>query len=190
MYIELWKTVPGYEGYFQVSTHGRVKSLDRVVIYKSGRKRHVKSKILKQQTDRAGYKFVELNKDGKGKIYKVHRLVALAFLENPNNLPEVNHKDEDKSNNFFKNLEWITCKNNCNYGTRNKKISDTKRSKKHYKSKPVLMFTLDDVFIRRFKSIAEANEYLGKNRGNSNIAFCIRGLYKTAHGYKWKLDED
>ena len=214
MYIELWKWIPGYEGYYMASTHGRVKSVDRYVGYKKSGQRLMKGKILKQNTDKVGYKIVQLNKNGKGKLFKVHRLVAQVFLENSSNLPQVNHKDENKQNNNVDNLEWISPKDNMNYGTRNERISKTKKGRqfteehrknisknnaKYWKgkkgkdsaySKPVLMFTKNDEFIKRFDCVADANEFLEKDRCNHNICLCARGINKTAFGFKWVYEED
>ena len=112
MYIELWKWIPGWEGLYMVSTHGRVKSL-----------KHNKSKILKPWIDKDGYKRVRLCKNGKCKTYGIHRLVAMAFIPNPHNYPIINHKDENKTNNQYTNLEWCTIQYNSNYGTINERRS-------------------------------------------------------------------
>lgn len=118
--IEIWKDILGYEGLYQVSNLGNVRSLNY--------RRSGKTKLLKQGTDN-GYKRVELSKNGKKKKYWVHRLVAIAFISNPNNYKEVNHKDEDKSNNNVNNLEWCTREYNNNYGTRNKRTSESHKGK-------------------------------------------------------------
>ena len=107
---EIWKDIQGYEGMYQVSSHGRVRS------FKWNR-----CKILKTRKDKKGYIVVTLTKHSKNYVPKVHRLVAIAFIPNPNNLPQVNHKDEDKSNNNIDNLEWCTNEYNRNYGTRNER---------------------------------------------------------------------
>jgi hypothetical protein len=109
---EIWKDVDGYEGYYQVSSFGRVRSLDRVV-----NNHFYGGRILCLASDSDGYKVVGLHKNGS-KTVKVHRLVAQAFIPNPQNLPEVNHKDENKKNNFYNNLEWCTTKYNLTYGHR------------------------------------------------------------------------
>lgn len=202
MYIELWKWIPGYEGYYMVSTHGRVKSVDRYVNGKNGSKCLMKGKILKPGTDKDGYKTVHLSKNGKDKTYFAHRLVALTFIPNPNNWLQVNHKDEDKTNNHVSNLEWCTLEYNINYGTRNKKQSESMKgrtfteqhkkklseAKKGENGKPILMFTLKGEFIKRFDCIAEANEFLGKDRRKTNIILCASGINKTAYGYIWKYE--
>lgn len=112
--IEIFKDIEGYKGY-QVSNYGNVKSLNY--------NRTGKEKILKPTKNSDGYLQVSLHKDGKRKTCKVHRLVAQTFIENPNNLPQVNHKDENKQNNNVENLEFCDSQYNINYGTRNEKIS-------------------------------------------------------------------
>ena len=117
----IWKDIPGYEGLYQVSNTGKVRSLN----YRGTGQ----TKILKQNITRYGYKTLALCKNGKDKRYFVHRLVAEAFIPNPNNLPYVNHKDEDKTNNAVWNLEWCTHEYNMNYGTINERRSKTRREK-------------------------------------------------------------
>ena len=111
---EVWRDINGYVGYYQVSNFGRVRSLDR---YDSMGRLHL-GQILKITDNTHGYKKVMLYKDSKHTNKYIHRLVAEAFLPNPNNLEEVNHKDEDKSNNVVDNLEWITHRDNMEYGSR------------------------------------------------------------------------
>lgn len=114
------KPVFGYEGYYEVDQFGRVFSLDRVITVKDGDRVYEKpiaGKQMKQAMHDKGYKIVSLTKDGKTKMHFVHRLVAEAFIPNPDNLPQVNHKDEDKTNNFLENLEWCTNEYNLMYGT-------------------------------------------------------------------------
>lgn len=129
---EIWKPVKGYEGYYEVSNLGRVRSLDRTVIDKGGRHQVKKGCIMKSRPDRQGYIIIALCKN-KHYIHKcVHTLVADAFIPNPDNLPQVNHKDEVKSNNVVDNLEWCTPKYNANYGDRNKKVIETNIKNGHY----------------------------------------------------------
>ena len=113
---EVWKDVKGYEGYYQVSNLGNIKSLERIIENSGTRTGYykVKERILKprENTNRNGYYELSLRKDGKEKRFKVHRLVACAFIENPYNKPEVNHIDGNKSNNCVSNLEWTTSKEN------------------------------------------------------------------------------
>lgn len=114
--MEEWRDIEGYEGVYQVSNTGKVKSLERRVDYG-----HIKplrrERILKPKIDKDGYRHVRLQRDGTSKHVRVCRLVAIAFIPNPNNLPFVNHKDEIKSNDTSTNLEWCTRQYNVNYGT-------------------------------------------------------------------------
>ena len=167
---EYWKPVVGYEGHYQVSNFGRVKSI------KFG-----KEIILKQHINiKGGYYYVCLLKNGKHKNYYVHRLVAQAFLPNPNNLPEVNHKDECKTNNVVSNLEWCDRKYNHNYGTINERISQSQ-------SKPVLQYDLNGNLIKEWKSINECGRN-GFNQGD--ICKCCNGKRKTAKGFIWKYKNE
>lgn len=109
---EIWKSVKGYEGYFEISNHGNVRSMDRYINHYAGGKRLMKGKPIKLGNNGTGYLFAPLNKCGKTKNIYVHRLVAIHFIENPKNKPEVNHIDGIKTNNSTKNLEWVTrCEN-------------------------------------------------------------------------------
>lgn len=169
---EYWKPVVGYEGHYQVSNFGRVKSI------KFGKER-----ILKQHINiKGGYYYVCLLKNGKHKNYYVHRLVAQAFLPNPYKLPQVNHKDENKTNNNVDNLEWCTNEYNHNYGTINERISQSQ-------SKPVLQYDLNGNLIKEWKSINECGRN-GFNQGD--ICKCCNGKRKTAKGFIWvyKNEED
>lgn len=162
---EYWKPVVGYEGHYQVSNFGRVKSI------KFG-----KEILLKQRQCMNGYKSVILYKNGKGKNILVHRLVAQAFIDNPDNLPEVNHKDECKTNNVVSNLEWCDRKYNQNYGTRIERVAEKL-------SKPVLQYDLEGNFIKEWPSIMECDRN-GFNRGH--IADCCQGKLKTYKGFIWR----
>ena len=123
---EEWRPVVGYEGLYEVSSYGRVRSLDRFYY------RLHKGKVLSPTKDRYGYLTVTLNCNGKSKTIKIHRLVAQAFIENPDNLPQVNHKDEVKSNNCVDNLEWCSAKYNNNFGTRQERYRNTMLEKGHW----------------------------------------------------------
>ena len=114
------KPVEGYEGYYEVDQFGRVYALDRIVhVSDNGREydKPLKGGQMKQHMHSKGYKTVVLTKNGKSETVYVHRLVAGAFINNPEGLPFINHKDEDKTNNFAENLEWCTNEYNVNYGT-------------------------------------------------------------------------
>lgn len=134
MNTEIWKDIENFEGLYQISNLGRVRSVDRVVHIldpKSNREydRHFPECIKSTNLDTKGYVMVTLKKDGKTSRYRIHRLVAKAFIPNPNNLPQVNHKDENKENNCMSNLEWCTNDYNGTYGTRILRISEKRRGK-------------------------------------------------------------
>lgn len=158
---ERWQAIPNYKGLYEVSSLGRVRSLN---YRKTG-----KTQILKLVINKKGYLQVELWKEGKKKNYKVHRLVAEAFLENPQNLPQVNHLDENKQNNNVENLEYCDLKYNCNYGTRNERMGKAKNKK-------VICLELNKIF----ESAKEAAEYLDYSRGSLSAAitkgYKVRGL--------------
>lgn len=128
------KEVKGYEGYYEVDKYGRVYGVDRVVFVNDNGRQYsktLKAKQLKQSVHTNGYKIVALTKDGKTKNLFVHRIVAESFIDNPNNLPFVNHKDEDKANNFVDNLEWCTNEYNIRYGTARKRRATALKGRKH-----------------------------------------------------------
>lgn len=130
------KAVKGYEGYYEVDQFGRVYSVDRVILVNDNGRQYdkpLKAKQMKQTMHSKGYKTVSLTKDGKTKGMFVHRIVAEAFIPNENNLPMVNHKDEDKTNNFVENLEWCTASYNRTYGNAVEKQAKKLRGKKHTK---------------------------------------------------------
>lgn len=170
---EIWKDVKGYEGLYQVSSCGRVKSLER----HNYKNKHVLEKILKPCKDKKGYLMLTLYKDRKPHTKKVHLLVAQAFIPNHKNLPTINHKDENKENNFYSNLEWCSIFENNNYGTRNSRISESL-------SKPICQYDLSGVLIKQWKSSEEASKELGID--SSSIRKCCRGKQKTCGGYIWK----
>jgi len=129
---ELWKEVKGYEGYYAVSSLGRVKSLYRVTISPSGKRYTCQEKFLSSAKRKDGYQYVMLCREGKGKLQTIHRLVATAFIPNPSNLPYINHKDENPSNNCVDNLEWCTAMYNNHYGNHLKRLGEA--SKKWHSS--------------------------------------------------------
>ena len=178
---EIWKDVVGYEGSYQVSDQGRVKSLKRVVMRKNGQKRTINECILKPAATHDGYLRVCLHTGGKQKTPSVHRLVASAFVPNPDNKPEVNHIDEDKTNNSVENLEWCTRKENINHGTRSERAG--KKSAKT-QSKPVAQYALDGELVKIWQSAREAHQQTKFDyRHISDVA---TGKRKTHKGFIWK----
>ena len=175
---EIWKDIKGYEGLYQVSNLGRIKSLTRLIDHKSTGIVLQKEKIKKQQKN-YGYCNVILCKNSKIKYYKVHRLVAQAFIPNPYNKPFINHKNEIREDNRVENLEWCDSTYNNNYGSRNKKIALTN-------SKEVFQYDLDGNFIKQWKSVMEVERTL--KIPNSNICKCCKGLRNKAGGYIWKYE--
>lgn len=174
--IEVWKDIPNYEGLYQVSSWGRVKSLNY---------NHTgKERILKPQKNTFEYLHISLCKDSKRKTFTVHRLVATAFIPNPYNLPQINHKDENKENNHVDNLEFCTAKHNSNYGTRNERLS---KKMSEAKSKPIYQYTKVGEFIREWQSATHAEKELNIPQGN--ICQCCKGKYKSAGGYTWQYKE-
>ena len=182
--IEIWKTAiydgEIYEGLYKVSNLGKILSLNYNHTGKPG--------LMNPGTDKDGYFQVNLRKNGKPKWCSVHRLVAETFLENPDNKPEVNHKDEDKTNNFVflnedgsvdkekSNLEWKNHRDNCNHGTRNERIAKAL-------SKPVLQLSLSGDLIREWPSIAEC----GRNGFNqSHVCLCCNGKKPHYKGFRWE----
>ena len=179
---EIWKDIEGFEGRYQVSNLGRVKSLERTVWDNRGYYKTVSEKILKPQKKGNGYLQVQLSQDGKEKWYLVHRLVAIAFLPNPNNLPQVNHISEDKLDNRVSNLEWVTCKENTNHGTGIKRRSEKRRNDPRT-SKPIIGIDKITGLIVDFPSIKEASRQLSINK--ANITSCLKSRCKSAGGYVW-----
>ena len=166
---EIWRDIENYEGLYKISNKGRVKSL-----YKGS------ERILRPVIDKYGYMFVYLCNNNVRKYFKLHRLVAQAFIPNPYNLPEVNHKDENKKNNCVENLEWITHIDNCNYGTRNKRVGDSR-------SKPILQYSKSGEFIKELPSSREAERILGI--ANQHIIACCKGKRKSSGGFVWRYKE-
>lgn len=166
MSIEIWKDIKGYEGLYQVSNFGNVRR------YKTG-----KQKMVYKQH---GYYNITLFKNGEDKHFRVSRLVAIAFLHNPDNLPEVNHKDENKLNNNVENLEFCTRKYNVNYGT-----GVQRRAKA--RSIPVVQKTKEKNIIKKYHSLVQASKETGIC--HSCIWKCVNGKRKSAGGYLWESVE-
>lgn len=125
MICEVWKPIPGYEGFYEISSHGSVRSVDRNITYKDGREYFYKGKTLVPRVDRVGCKYVHLYINGKRRAFTIHRLVAIAFIENIENLSDVNHIDGNRLNNRVSNLEWCTHAENMQHAFRTGLINNT-----------------------------------------------------------------
>lgn len=185
------KPVRGYENSYVVDQFGRVYGIDRTITVLDGCRIYEKSiagKQLKQSLHTKGYKTVTLTKDGKSKTCFVHRLVAEAFIENQDNLPMVNHKDEDKTNNFVENLEWCTALYNNTYGNKTERQANKIRGRKSEKIVTVIQRDLDGKFINWYPSITEAAKAV-HSRPQAISAVC-NGKRKTHRGYIWEFDKN
>ena len=149
------KDVVGYEGLYAVTSCGKIWSYK----YK---------KFLKPGVNRDGYLFVVLCKDGQNKLYKIHRLVAQAYLPNPENLPQVDHIDNDKTHNYVNNLQWITNRDNVRKSN----------------NKPILQYTMDGEFVREWQCAADVGR-----EASRNILHCLKGRTKSAYNYFWVYKE-
>lgn len=186
---EIWKDIQGYEDLYQISNYGKVRSLPRNT---------TKGKILKPGKMTNGYLQVVLYKDGKRFQKKVHRLVAEAFLPNPNNLPQINHKDENKEKNVIylnddgsvneeaSDLEWVTAKENINYGTGIERRAKANTNGKC--SKKVFQLNLDGTLLKEWSSTREIQRELGFRQ--NNISQCCLGKIKTSNGFIWKYKKN
>lgn len=175
--IEEWKDIKGYEGIYQVSSKGRIKSL------KFGKERLLKYAL------QDGYQRVKLCKDGKQKLHFIHRLVAEAFIPNTDNKPCIDHINTIRTDNRVENLRWVTSKENCNnpltiINIKNSNTFKGKKGKLNHNSKTTLQFDLDGNFIKKWDSVADIKRELGISVGC--VSSCCRGEIKTAYGYLWK----
>lgn len=177
---EIWKDVKGFEGEYEISNLGKIRSKDRIVhiighVLKD-RSQFRKGRMLKKRIHRFGYECIVLKK----KQYYIHRLVAIAFITNPKKLPQVDHIDGNRSNSYASNLRWCTSKENCNY-----QISRIRRRRRADKdSIPVIQYSMDGEFIKEWKSISFAEHSLGLTKGN--VCKCCKGKVKQAYGFIWK----
>ena len=169
MCVEIWKDIKGYEGLYQVSNLGRVKSLNGY---------HRKEIILKLRNNLYGYLTIGLSKNNISKRYKVHRLVAETFIPNPNNYEQVNHKDGNKLNNCIDNLEWCNRSYNMKHAYDNNLLE----------CRPVNQYDLKGNLIKKWKGSKYAMVELGI--WNANIVNCCKGKRKSAGGYIWKYAKE
>lgn len=175
---EIWRDIVGYEGLYQVSNLGRVKSLERDVYNLRYGTKHLKEKILKAGNNGTEHLFVNLYKNGVKKPSKVHVLVAEAFIPNPYNKPIVHHKDHNPQNNNVSNLVWLTHEEHM---AEHPEIFEASRKAC---SKHINQFTLDGLFIKEWYSSWDIHRELEYN--NSHIIQCCKGKRKSANGYIWK----
>lgn len=192
--VEIWKDIEGYEGLYQVSNYGQVKSLAKTIIRKNNTKQTFSERILKPFKDTKGYMNVKLFK-----TCKIHRLVALAFIpnDNPTDKNQINHLDENKENNHVSNLCWCSCIENINYGTRNERASKKNKGQKRTnevkqkisKAKfiPIIQYTLDNEFVKEWDSAKSASEEL--NVYATSITACCKNKLKSAYGFIWRYKE-
>lgn len=166
---EEWREVVGYEEEYQVSNLGRVRSLKR------GKPYLMKPYIVR------GYLQVHLKRNGDAKMFSIHRLVLTAFLPNKDNLPQINHKDENKQNNRLDNLEWCDASYNVSYGSRNRRMIETRRlTKSGNYPKPVIQMDLSGNVIAQYESLMDA--YRKTNIDYSNISKCCRSSKRKVLG--------
>lgn len=196
MTIEVWKDILGFEGIYKISDKGRVKRLPGKIVCKNGVIKKLKETILRPQKYSNGYLFYNLSVKGSNKCLNAHRLVAKAFLPNESNKREVNHINEDKTDNRVENLQWVTHKENINHGTaiaRRVQNSNFKGSnnpmfgnigKLNPRSKPLIQYDLDGNAIKEFDSVASVNRELGFDLSSLYAVLNNRRpVYKNFH---WK----
>ena len=173
---EIWKDIPEYEGFYQVSSLGRVKSLCHTFKMKNNKTFNVKEKILQPILQKTGYYTFNLCKNTKRKCHSLHRLIATSFIENPLMYTCVNHKDEIKTNNSLDNLEWCTKSYNRKYGTCQERIIDSQR-------KRVVQLNSSGQIVKTWDSVNEA----GRNGFNAGkISLCCNGKRTKHKDYLWK----
>lgn len=207
---EIWKPIKGYEGYYEVSNRGNVKSLSRQIKIRNGKDALKKEKILKLQKTKNGYLSVMLSKERTFLGFYVHRLVARAFIPNPENKPQIDHIDGSRDNNNVNNLRWCTAKENRNYPIARKRVYEShkgyvpteeskrkryeswvrngkkmNRSLNNGKSKAIEQIdVISKEIIKIYPSMQEVRRQLGYCP--SNICLCCKGLRKVGYGYIWK----
>lgn len=181
---EIWKQIAGYEGSYEVSNFGRVRSFPKNLSLKNGGYHYVTTRILKQSPDGKGYLMVWFYKNKKRKTMKVARLVASAFLPNPENKPQVDHINGIKTDNRVENLRWVTGKENFHNPITYKRNADSKRGALNHKAKRVFQYSLSGELIKSWPCINDVERELGFN--HSHIVECCKGERNKAYGYIWR----
>lgn len=179
--MEIWRPVKGYEGLYEVSNKGRIRSLDRIAIFKDGRSRKYYGKVLEIKTvNNSGYLTVGLHNNGKQKTLLVHRVVAEAFIDNPNRYPEVNHIDQDKLNNRIENLEWCTHIKNVNHGDEIERGAAKQR-------RNFRQLDMDGNLIRVWSGFKKMERETGFQR--KSVYDCCIGKRDSYKGFRWEYEE-
>lgn len=181
---EVWRYIKGYEGLYQVSSIGNVRSLERETRQGKGYYKR-EGKVLKPSIGKDGYLRVHLSKDGKKSTVDVHRLVAIAFIPNEEGLPCVNHKDENKTNNVIENLEWCSYSYNNRYGNGNTQRTNSKKETWKYKLMGAIeAYDKDGNFIALYRNLETASKILDIPK--YRIKDCLEGKNKSVKGIVWK----
>ena len=176
--MEVWKPIIGYESEYEVSSQGRFRSFPK--------HSHKSVRIYLGNKDSRGYRRVVLCRNGEEHTFYAHRLVAIHFIDNPNNFPYINHKNQDKSDNRVENLEWCDAKYNINYGDALERAKETSLSRHRATAKKhIAQYTLDGTFVKEYSSIKEANLSLGKKASATSISRAVNGIIPHAYGFKW-----
>lgn len=183
--MKIWKDIPGLSGFYQVSNSGEIRSTGRTLVTNNQHgffKKTIRQKILSQHI-RKGYMCITI----LGKKYSVHRLVAESFIPNPENKPQVNHKNGIKTDNRVENLEWVTAKENTEHAIKIG-INKIKRGHDHPNSKPVGLISSSGEVVKVFATFREAAAALGLHE--TSVLRVCKGRYKTAGGYSFRYTND
>lgn len=188
---EVWKDIPDYNGRYQASNLGRVRSTDKTVLKSNGCSEIYKGRVLKTFEATGGYLYVRIAEEqNKFHSVRLHRIIAKTFIPNPHNLPQINHINENKKDNRAENLEWCTGKYNTNYGHRAEKFAISMQNNPTL-SKEVNQYDLDGKYLRSFPSASEAARFLNLSKvAAGRIGQCCRHLFSrgnSAYGFLWEF---